>query len=298
MVNKKYAGFTILECLVALVVLSCMCQLFQLMIQQSFIGNQYLKNNDSKSWHIFLIQLEKECQKLVFQTGSAQEISFLDSETNKTISIQIKEDKIIKRVNGKGYQPLLIGIKNGQFKNEGQSFTLEVTFTSGKTFDSFSDKGRILMRQKYSGNLLFTAMAFVYLMSFLALQLLEERQLTQKFTQATQEYYAGKSILHLFLADVKQNRRKLKTEERLVYAQVTLDYTYKNEQLRITVLLNKSGRKYQYQERVSHQKSGNNTGIALFFYKLLDFRRKTVKALIILSFFVKIKQVWKLLHFE
>ena len=31
------------------------------------------------------------------------------------------------------------------------------------------------------------------------------------------------------------------------YAQVTLDYTYKNEQLRITVLLNKSGRKYQYQ---------------------------------------------------
>ena len=97
--NKKYAGFTMLECLVALVVLSCMCQLFQLMIQQSFIGNQYLKNNDSKSWHIFLIQLEKECQKLVFQTGSAQEISFLDSETNKTISIQIKEDKIISRSN-------------------------------------------------------------------------------------------------------------------------------------------------------------------------------------------------------
>ena len=105
-----------LECLVALVVLSCMCQLFQLMIQQSFIGNQYLKNNDSKSWHIFLIQLEKECQKLVFQTGSAQEISFLDSETNKTISIQIKEDKIIKRVNGKGYQPLLIGIKMDSLK--------------------------------------------------------------------------------------------------------------------------------------------------------------------------------------
>ena len=68
------------------------------------------------------------------------------------------------------------------------------------------------MRQKYSGNLLFTAMAIVYLMSFLALQLLEERQLTQKFTQATQEYYA-KSIFHLFLADVKQNRRKLKQKK-------------------------------------------------------------------------------------
>lgn len=63
-----------------------------------------------------------------------------------------------------------------------------------------------------------------------------------------------KSILHLFLADVKQNRRKLKTDERLVYEQVTLNYTYKNEQLRITVLLNKSGQKYQYQERFSHPK--------------------------------------------
>ncbi|MCM6933841.1 hypothetical protein NE270_06790 [Enterococcus faecalis] len=127
------------------------------------------------------------------------------------------------------------------------------------------------MRQKYSVNLLFTAMAFVYLMSFLALQLLEERQLTQKFTQATQEYYAGKSILHLFLADVKQNRRKLKTEERLVYAQVTLDYTYKNEQLRITVLLNKSGRKYQYQERVSHQKKRKQYWNSVVFLQIIRF---------------------------
>ncbi|MGL9792255.1 hypothetical protein IGJ29_001616 [Enterococcus sp. DIV2461a] len=127
------------------------------------------------------------------------------------------------------------------------------------------------MRQKYSGNLLFTAVAFVYLMSFLTLQLLEERQLTQKFTQATQDYYAGKSILHLFLADVKQNRRKLKTEERLVYAQVTLDYTYKNEQLRITVLLNKSGRKYQYQERVSHQKKRKQYWNSVVFLQIIRF---------------------------
>lgn len=127
------------------------------------------------------------------------------------------------------------------------------------------------MRQKYSGNLLFTAMAFVYLMSFLALQLLEERQLTQKFTQATQEYYAGKSILHLFLADVKQNRRKLKTEEKLMYEQVTLDYTYKNEQLRITVLLNKSGRKYQYQERVSHQKKRKQCWNSVAFLQIIRF---------------------------
>lgn len=127
------------------------------------------------------------------------------------------------------------------------------------------------MRQKYSGNLLFTAMAFVYLMSFLALQLLEERQLTQKFTQATQEYYAWKSILHLFLADVKQNRRKLKTEEKLMYEQVTLDYTYKNEQLRITVLLNKSGRKYQYQERVSHQKKRKQCWNSVVFLQIIRF---------------------------
>lgn len=102
----------------------------------------------------------------------------------------------------------------------------EVTFTSGKTFDSFSDKGRILMRQKYSGNLLFTAMAIVYLMSF-------RPSVTRRTSVNTKIYasYPGilcrKSIFHLFLADVKQNRRKLKTEERLVYAQVTLDYTYK-----------------------------------------------------------------------
>lgn len=81
-----------------------------------FYRKSIFENNDSEILAYFLIQLEKECQKLVFQTGSAQEISFLDSETNKTISIQIKEDKIIKRVNGKGYQPLLIGIKMDSLK--------------------------------------------------------------------------------------------------------------------------------------------------------------------------------------
>ena len=82
------------------------------------------------------------------------------------------------------------------------------------------------MRQKYSGNLLFTAMAIVYLMSFLALQLLEERQLTQKLRKLPRNTMQEK-YLSFISADVKQNRRKLKTEERLVYAQVTLDYTYK-----------------------------------------------------------------------
>lgn len=66
MVNKKYAGFTMLECLVALVVLSCMCQLFQLMIQQSFIGNQYLKNNDSKSLRYIFNSIRKRMSKARF----------------------------------------------------------------------------------------------------------------------------------------------------------------------------------------------------------------------------------------
>ena len=63
----------------------------------------------------------------------------------------------------------------------------------------FSDKGRILMRQKYSGNLLFTAMAIVYLMSFLALQLLEERQLTQNLRKLPRNTMQGKVSFIYFL---------------------------------------------------------------------------------------------------
>ena len=37
----------------------------------------------------------------------------------------------------------------------------------------------------------------------------------------------GKVSFIYFLQMLKQNRRKLKTEEKLMYEQVTLDYTYK-----------------------------------------------------------------------
>ena len=81
-----------LECLVALVVLSCMCQLFQLMIQQSFIGNQYLKNNDSKSWHIFLIQLEKNVKSSFSKQALLKR--FLSSTQKQTRLFQFKSKKI------------------------------------------------------------------------------------------------------------------------------------------------------------------------------------------------------------
>ena len=55
------------------------------------------------------------------------------------------------------------------------------------------------MRQKYSGNLLFTAMAIVYLMSFLALQLLEERQLTQNLRKLPRNTMQGKVSFIYFL---------------------------------------------------------------------------------------------------
>ena len=80
-----------LECLVALVVLSCMCQLFQLMIQQSFIGNQYLKTM-IRNPGIFLIQLEKECQKLVFKQALLKR--FLSSTQKQTRLFQFKSKKI------------------------------------------------------------------------------------------------------------------------------------------------------------------------------------------------------------
>ena len=76
-----------LECLVALVVLSCMCQLFQLMIQQSFIGNQYLKNNDSISKQALLKRFLSSTQKQtrLFQFKS-KKIKLLSESMVKAIN--------------------------------------------------------------------------------------------------------------------------------------------------------------------------------------------------------------------
>jgi competence protein ComGF len=131
--NKKMKGFTLLECLVALAVFSCVCNLFSLCIRQADKSSKQVLQKEEKLWQVFLIQLENEVSGLTLQQVEATEMVFLKKSNNHTVIIQFKNGKIIKRDNG-GYQPLLIGLNSAQFKKEKHAVELVAQFHNQTSF--------------------------------------------------------------------------------------------------------------------------------------------------------------------
>jgi len=131
--NKSLNGFTLLECLLALFVLSCSCSLFSLCIRQGEKSNQQLLKKEAKLWQLFLIQLENESEDLILQKVSATEITCLKQKNHHQVIFQLNQDKIVKRENG-GYQPLLTGIRQAVFKAVDQVVEITVTFPKGARF--------------------------------------------------------------------------------------------------------------------------------------------------------------------
>ena len=129
----RNSGFTLLESLVSLLMLSGILLLLAGLIQHVHKMEHSLSGYHQLEWEVFLLQLDNELADAKYQWSSSREI-WTKVQTNKGIvDLVIKKDgqRIIKKQTG-GYQPLLTGVRqfSCQEKNHGVDFV--VTFTDGK----------------------------------------------------------------------------------------------------------------------------------------------------------------------
>lgn len=130
---KKNEGFTLLESLVALLMLSGILLLLSGLIQHAHKMEQSLSGYHQLEWEIFLLQLDNELAEVEYKGASSREIWTKVKTKDGVVDLVIKKDqhRIIKKQSG-GYQPLLTGVARFtcQEKNHGVDFV--VTFTDGK----------------------------------------------------------------------------------------------------------------------------------------------------------------------
>ena len=129
--NRKIRAFTLLESLVALIVISGSLLLFQAMSQLLISEVHYQQQNEQKEWLLFVDQLEVELEKSQFEKVEGNRLYM--KQEGKDIAIgKSKSDDFRKTdSSGRGYQPMVYGLKSAQIIEENQLIRFRFQFQKG-----------------------------------------------------------------------------------------------------------------------------------------------------------------------
>lgn len=131
---SKNSGFTLLENLVALLMLSGILLLLSGLIQHAHKMEQALSGYHQLEWEVFLLQLDQELEDVHYLSSTSHEINGeVANAEGKLVPIVIKKSnhRIVKSQSN-GYQLLLTGVKQFVCQENNYGVDFVVTFTDGK----------------------------------------------------------------------------------------------------------------------------------------------------------------------
>ncbi|OTN77758.1 hypothetical protein A5886_002859 [Enterococcus sp. 8G7_MSG3316] len=123
-------GFTLLECVLALVILSVSLLMIDGIIKQIPKVNQQITARKDQEWHIFLLQLERELATCTYISVTDYTL-FLQSAENNTVTID-RINGVIRKRDNNGYQPLLTEVSGLRYQKINESIRFTVTFENGE----------------------------------------------------------------------------------------------------------------------------------------------------------------------
>ena len=129
--KSKARAFTLLESLVALVVISGSLLLFQAMSQLLVSEVRYQQRSEQKEWLLFVDQLEAELSRARF--GKVENDRLYLKQDGKPISMgKSRSDDFRKTdASGRGYQPMVYGLKSAHIYQKGQNVHFNFQFEKG-----------------------------------------------------------------------------------------------------------------------------------------------------------------------
>lgn len=135
--KNNYRAFTLLECMVALSVLSLIFLMLSGVFTQSQEISRRVQGRQELEWHVFLVQLENQLTLGTFQSVRRGELVFnrtkLDEDKEVTFSIKRSEKtKTVYLSDNGGVEPMLTQVTDLAFQREGDVILFTVTFTNGE----------------------------------------------------------------------------------------------------------------------------------------------------------------------
>ncbi|MDH9149869.1 competence type IV pilus minor pilin ComGF [Streptococcus infantis] len=129
--TSRVRAFTLLESLVALIVISGSLLLFQAMSQLLVSEVRYQQRSEQKEWLLFVDQLEAELNRTQFEKVENDRL-YLKQE-GKPISMGKSKSNDFRKTDasGRGYQPMVYGLKSVQIQEKGQELHFHFQFEKG-----------------------------------------------------------------------------------------------------------------------------------------------------------------------
>lgn len=129
--TSRVRAFTLLESLVALIVISGSLFLFQAMSQLLVSEVRYQQRSEQKEWLLFVDQLEAELNRAQFEKVENDRL-YLKQDGNTISMGKSKSDDFRKTdASGRGYQPMVYGLKSAHIYQKGQNVHFNFQFEKG-----------------------------------------------------------------------------------------------------------------------------------------------------------------------
>lgn len=129
--NIKLPAFTLLECLVSLLVIIGSVQVYQGLTQVLSSQVHYLSDNRQEDWLLFCQQLQAEFEGTKLIKLENNKLYLFKSGQKLAFGLSQKGDFRKTNADGRGYQPMIFGIESSAMSQNGNLVTIDVTFTDG-----------------------------------------------------------------------------------------------------------------------------------------------------------------------
>lgn len=129
--NLKVKAFTLLEALVALLVLSGGVLVFQAMTQLISSELHQQENNQQQEWLLFADQLETELSRSQFDKVEDNKIYIRQDGRDLALGKSKGDDFRKTDKSGRGYQPMIYGLEAADVRQDGKLVYLHFRFEKG-----------------------------------------------------------------------------------------------------------------------------------------------------------------------
>ena len=129
--NLKVKAFTLLETLVALLVLSGGILVFQAMTQLISSELHQQENNQQQEWLLFADQLETELSRSQFDKVEDNKIYIRQDGRDLALGKSKGDDFRKTDKSGRGYQPMIYGLETADVRQDGKLVHLHFRFEKG-----------------------------------------------------------------------------------------------------------------------------------------------------------------------
>lgn len=137
--NNAFRGFTLIEDVFGLIILSLVVSTMQVFMQTGEKITLISREKNSLEWHLFLSQLENRSKNWQVKIVKSQQLVISDQQEKQEFEITPHKNQLKIKKRG-GYEPLLTKVSSSHFYEQEGMVVISVVMEDGKAYQGIFPK--------------------------------------------------------------------------------------------------------------------------------------------------------------